>query len=678
MVGLTACNALSERFEIIVSRYGKRYTIGFHEGELSIPLKETNIKDKNLHGTTIVMTPSQKYMGNCPIISDDLTEWLDKMVYLTPSDISTTYSIKKAGKEAITTKKYKNKNGLYDYCKKLCKKPLLDPIHFKVNKDMTQNIGDRTIERHIGLEVAFTYNSTGLEFEADSFCNFVNTIDNGVHVDAVKNAIMNILSKETKESLSAREANKVDITYNDVAQGLVMTVYLSTDLPVEFTSQTKSKVGADALFKPIRELAYKAITKYFKDNPKELKKCCDRVKVNAKARIEATKVRNSVIKKETNDLSDHLMDNFVPCNNKGKGEYREIFLIEGDSARGSCSLGRFNRDTQAIYSFKGVPLNSFGLRIDRVLQNDEFRGLVRVLKTNIGPAFDINKLFYDKIIIMSDSDSDGYFITSSICAFFMAHMRPLVEAGKVYKAIAPLYELTDKKYRFVRNKAEYIDVFEKIVRKAINLYDVNTGVQLTDDEFKEMLMYNRPYLEDLNRVAKQLPLEPILLEFLLTYRNDKNFNKLLKKHYPEIKIEEDVLSGVVDGKIYIIIMDDIFEKRVATLDRYFNNNRPRSYIVKEKTSNGLLDKGEMSVGSIMSMITKYQPVIKTRFKGLGELDPEDLCETTLDPNNRILVQLTTEDMERELDIFDALHGNNSDSRKEIMKHFTINREDLDN
>lgn len=290
-------------------------------------------------------------------------------------------------------------------------------------------------------------------------------------------------------------------------------------------------------------------------------------------------------------------------------------------------MGRFDRDTQAIYSFKGVPLNSFGVNINKVLENDEFRGLVRVLGTNIGPAFDISKLKYNKIIILSDADSDGYFISSSICAFFMSHMRPLVEGGYIYKAVSPLYELKDKKHRFVRNKAEYIDVFEEIVRKAVVLYDTKTEEPLTDKEFKEMLLYNRQYLEDLNRVANHLPLDPILLEFVLMHRHNKNFIKELKRAYPEININDDVLSGVSNGKVQIVIMDNVFEKRVSFLNRYINDDRPHSYIVKEKTSEGLLDRGEMSIGSIMTMIQKYQPVIKTRFKGLTRhFSP---CKTSL-------------------------------------------------
>lgn len=328
--GATACNALSSRFEIIVNRYGERYKISFAEGIKQGKITTTKIQNSDKHGTTVILQPSKFYMGNdCDIISDDLIAWLDKIVYLVPHDIKINLSIKKKGKESVITKKYVNKNGLYDYVKKLCEKPALDPISFLKSMHIEEVSRGKTYDRFIGLEVAFTYNSSSVEFQADSFCNFVNTVDNGVHVDAVKQGLMQYFTKMTKESLSERESKNIDITFNDASQGLVLAVYLKTDLSPHFTGQTKEKLGNNDFFKPLREMTYKAISEYFKKEPKELKKIIDRVKANAKARIESTKVRNSVIKGESNNFEEHLMENFSPANNTGKNQYRELFIIEG-------------------------------------------------------------------------------------------------------------------------------------------------------------------------------------------------------------------------------------------------------------------------------------------------------------------------------------------------------------
>jgi DNA gyrase subunit B len=678
--GITACNALSERFEIIVTRYGKRTTIGFTEGKLTSPLTTKTIKDTKSHGTTFIVKPSKLYMGDdCDIIADDLIGWIGKIIYLVPSNITINLSVKKKGKESTIVKKYKNTSGLYEYCKILCKNETIDPVHLRAIRELKEEYHGRTIDRFVAIEYAFTYDTTSVELLADSFCNFVNTIENGVHVDAVRTALIQILTKATKDSLSEKDSKKLDITASDVTQGLVLTVYLSTNYPPMFTSQTKHKVGNNELFKPIRSIAYDGMMKYFDANPKVLKKLCDRVKTNAKARLEATKVRNSVIRGESNNLAEHLMDNFAPCNNRGKDEYKELFIIEGKSAKGTASRGRFDRDTQAIYSLRGVPLNSYGVKTDKVLANTELEGLVKIQGCNIGSKFDINKLKYNKIIIMADSDSDGYNITSLMCAFYMCHFRPLVEAGIIYKAVSPLYELKDKNNRYIHNKGEYISVFEKNIKSKLKLTTDN-GKPLSDVVFHNLIRDNVNYLDELISVATSLSINPMLLEYICIHRNDKDFYKKFRKKYPELTIKDGILSGVFDDRYQILIMDDIYYDTIKPIIEFIDvvNKGTMYYKVEEKTSDDYVDHGIISLGEVMTLAQKYRPIIVSRFKGLGELDPEELRDTTLDPNNRILIRLTTEDMEREMDIFDTLHGDDSDARKAMMERVRITKEDLDN
>lgn len=335
MCGLTASNALSQKFEIISHRYGEKSKVEFSEGKQIGSQSTTKVKNKDKHGTTFVLSPSRLYMGeDCDISSDELIDWIENIVYLLPSNIRLNLSIKKKGKESLVNKKYINKQGLYDLVKKSCKKPLLDPIPFIQTMKIKEKIHDRLVDRYIGLEVAFTYDSTSVEFNAISFCNFVMTIDGGVHVDAVKTGLLQYLTKQAKESLSEREAKKLDITFNDASQGLFLSVYLSTDMNPQFSSQTKHKLSSNEFFKPLREMTYRSLIEYFNTNPKDLKKIIDRIKTNAKARIESTKVRNSVIRGETNNFEEHLMENFIPANNRGKNDYRELIIIEG---RQNCS-----------------------------------------------------------------------------------------------------------------------------------------------------------------------------------------------------------------------------------------------------------------------------------------------------------------------------------------------------
>lgn len=349
------------------------------------------------------------------------------------------------------------------------------------------------------------------------------------------------------------------------------------------------------------------------------------------------------------------------------------------SARGNASSGRFDRDTQAVYSIRGVPLNAYGMKLDNVLKNVEMSTLVELLGCNIGARFNINKLKYNRIIIMADSDSDGFNITSLLCAFFMCHMPELVKQGYIYKAVSPLYELKNKR-RFVLNKQEYAEVFEKEIRKNIIIYDMDKN-KITDKGLQTILMDCRDYVDELERVSKRVSIDMNILEYFIIHRHDKTFMKDFHKKFPEINIDDQgVMSGIYQGKYQILIMDKTFEKRIAALDEFVNGlyKGRMYYYVQERNGNNTIDLGKMSIGQFMMMVNKFQPVIKTRYKGLGELDAADLRETSMDPNNRILIQLTSENIEKELEVFDVLHGDDSDARKLMMNHFKIKREDLDN
>jgi DNA gyrase subunit B len=469
--------------------------------------------------------------------------------------------------------------------------------------------------------------------------------------------------------------------FSDVIQGLILTIYLSTDMSTQFSGQIKEKITNNALYKPLRNMTYNALDEYFKKEPKQLKRIIDYIKTNAKVRIKANEVRNSVIKNETTSWDEHTMENFVPANNRGKDEYREIILIEGKTAKGSSRNGRFDNDTQALFALRGVPLNSFDKKLDEVLKNNEFRVLTTLLKCNIGERFDISKLWYKKIIIMTDSDIDGHRITSSLCAFFLRHMPQIIEQGYLYKAIAPLYKLKHKKKQFVMNKQQYVELIEENIRDNIIIINPKTKILYKDKEVQELLLNNRYYLDELRRTANHFAVHPFIIEFVAIHMGDSNFKNQLKKKFSELDIDENnVLSGIYEGKYQILIMDKIFEKRLENLKKYIHNvnNDNMYFIIHEKYGDKVEDKGLMSLGAFLTMSQKFQPKIEIRYKGLGELNAEDLRDTTLNPNNRILIQLTMNDVEKEMEIFKVLHGDESDERKKLMEHFKINIEDLDN
>lgn len=681
-VGLTAVNALSDEFEIVSRRYGEKAIIGFQRGKKTQPLKVTKTAKKDVHGTTFKFKPSPFFMGeDCEISSEGVMDWLERIIYLVPHNVKITLTINRKGKESNVTKKYKNKKGLYDLIKKLTEKPILDPIHFMTSKNLKEFDKGKELDRTLGLEVAFTFNSSPSELTVESYCNFVSTVDHGVHVDGPRQGIVQYLSKKARESLSERESKKYDITFNDVTSGLVLTVYLSTNMNPHFSSQTKEKTENSALYSPLRAMTYNWLEEHFKKNPKELKKITDYIKMNAKARHEATKARNSIIKNKANaNITQHSMKMFDPAIARGKKEYRELFLVEGESAAGSANQGKFNY-FQATFGVKGVPLNSFTRGLADINNNEELKALVLALRCGIGPTFNIDDLWYDKIIIMTDSDVDGFNISSLLCAFFIKHMPQLVEAGKIYKAVAPLYSIDDKKNPFVRNKKEFIKVYERRIGDKIRLVDPENGAIMKSKDFQEFLLVNRTYLDELMHIANYYGVSRDIIEFVAIHHRDKDFKKQLANRFPELTLDSDgMLTGVHEGRYQIIALDKLFFKRIETLlGLIFKYNKGVAYHrILEKETKEYADRGVMTIGELMAHCVKHRPKIKHRFKGLGEINPEDLRETTLDPKNRILIRLTVDDMKKEIETFNVLHGSAREERKELMAHFKINREDLDN
>jgi len=676
-IGMCTITALSDIIEISSTRYGEKLTIKFINGK-KIDEKITKVNNKDKHGLCIIFKPSPFYMGDeCNIITEDLLNWVEKIIYLVTPDIKINVSVTRKGKESTIQKKYRNKNGLYDYMKKLCKEPLIDPIHFFQSLKIKEFDKGYEYDRFIGLEVAFTFdsNNTNNEMLVDSFCNFVNTIENGVHVDAVKQGIIQYLGKQTRESLSQRDLKNIDIVYNDITSNLVLTLFLSTDMRLEFSGQVKEKVTNNSFFKPLKDMTYKALMEYFKTHSKELKKITDYIKLIAKARTQANKIRNAVIKGDTQAFAEHALKNFVKANNKGDS-YRELFIIEGDSALGTARQGR-NTTTQALFSIFGVPLNSFNLELDKALSNTELKELVKRLKCGIGNGFDIKKLHYKKIIIMADSDVDGYRIVSLVCTFFLMHLPEIIKQGLLYKAVSPLYEIHDKQKPFILDKKEYIEVFERRIRDKIRIKD-NKEV-LTNEQMKEFLLKNRMYLDEIYRVANHFNIHPILMEFIIIHSDDKNFINDLQFKFPEMSVEDNVISGIIEGKFQIVIIDDLFRKRINSLKVFIDkvNNKKMYYDVSVENDYSSV----MSLAEFFILCQKYKPKIKTRFKGLGELKSKDLWDTTMDPNKRILIKLTMKDVEKEVEKFRIIHGDGTDAiseRKQLMKNFKIDREDLDN
>lgn len=669
-VGLTAVNALSKTLAFNIFREGKKATFIYNEGKI-VSKDITNIrKGEMLHGTVVSFIPSEKYLGKCKISLKEIIQWVTDIGYLIDPSISLTFSYVKAGTDVVKTVEFKHDDGMVALLNEVTNKKLIDPIsiNFKGSykiEDSGEVVYDNDVNTSIGedivIQAAFTINPDVHMDDLShykSFCNFITTVDHGVHVDACRTAWCQLVTKLANESLSEAESKKLQISFEDCRNGLFATINVMCDKP-DFTGQTKEKVSNNELYKPIRKIVYNKLFKYFKDNPAILKKVINFVKTNAKGRLELGKIRKAEYK-PTDNLSEHTLACFNPANGDG---YRELFIVEGKSAKGSLDSAR-DAKTQALFSLRGVPKNSFGLKLAELLTNQEFKYLIKILGCGIGKDFNIDKLRYDKIIIFTDSDIDGFRIASLLCTFFLTQYPEIVKRGILYKAVAPLYLIEDPKKPYILNKAEYYEYFADKLIKHINMKDED-GNEMTNSGLKRLIIANNQYLSSLNALVNYYAISPDIIEFLVEYYeegvSEKSFNRILKKRFKEMVLENDVVKGVYEGSYQYITIDKTFYRRSRVLHDLIKRNGTNTF----SFTDGNFKMDNVTLGTFLRYAKKYMPVTKSRLKGLGEMDPSDLWASSLNPKTRELIQLTSDDIELELERFQTLHGKEADARRSL-------------
>lgn len=709
---MTVTNALSSYFKLATYRNDYVHIIEFEEGkkinDVNRPLK----KGEKKHGTITEFTVNEKYMGkNSSLPIDTVVDWIDMMTYQISAKIKITVDIYD-GINRVETKKFKARpfGKIIEKFVPDIKKVFYDPIVLSGDSSIVETITDSTIDsktdkvnvkdkkvkKDIHLEVVFTHDDIP-ENDYVSFCNFTKTDEGGVHLDSVEEVVCRFFQQKTKSFMTDKEKEKWDITWADIKYGLKMVVNLSTSAQVQFMGNAKNKIQ-NAELKPIlKEIINTELTKYYEKNESKIQSICKLIKLNARARVESQKVRTATKIQKLDRFDELSIPNYVSCNNRGK-KYKELFLVEGErSATGSVRNGR-NHDTQAIFGFRGVTKNPYKCSVSEVLSNNEWKNFIKVLRTGFGKDFDINKLYYDKIILLTDADIDGFYISSGICAFIALLIPEIITEGHLYKVYPPLYQIKDgKKFKFLNSKSDLTEEFMKKVTKKYKIYLQGDKNPLSKDELFEFLYDTLEYYNDLKDLGKYFSVDKYFIErvanFLLINDIHKatnvdkylesnkfvtSFMSYLQKEYPEVNLEKkNRLRGVVEGQIASIKINDRNLKKFSDFENIFKDYGYEIVIENKDTK----EKRTITIGRFMEETYPLRPDIYSRFKGLGETDAEDMGKTTLDPENRILVQLTMDDAKEALKIFNKLNGNkkkDSELRKEMMRQYKIDKENLDN
>ena len=724
-VGLTVVNALSDIFKITAYRAVEKtkHVLEYQEGQL-IKDKITSNKSGQ-HGTVVEFRVSKKYMGDeAKLPIEDVIKWVESLFYLDSDKlkhkhIKATISIYN-GVKLEKVYKFKprpfsdllsqiipaniKKSHLTDICEFDGKKMIVEDTKTLVdNKDGSTTVENVQVEKELHMDIAFCY-TTSVDMNDNAtyntFCNYTNTIENGSHLTAFDEAYCRFMQNATNATMSENQRNKLKITWDDVRTNLFCVLNLTTNAAVGFVGNAKMSINAPSLEPYMKEIVTDGLTKYFKHHQSLLETLCKLIKLNAKARLEASKAKAASQTERMNSFKEHAMSNYIRPNNTGK-QFKVLYITEGDSAASACRNGS-DPDIEGFFLLRGVPANAMKCNLSQIMENREFRDLTTILRCGIGDKCDPNKLYFDRINIFTDADIDGYNISASLLAFFYKFMRPIIEAGKLYKVYSPLYRLSDKNHRYVANKAELIELYHDNIVKAYKVKSEKSSSYMSKKELKEFLTDTYDYSEDLIRASNDSGrINKFLIESIIAYLTlfnivrsesdhedlDTIFNnqKLIKslmskiqKKFKEITVDNTGrFSGIVDGRYAIIKVNSRFLKKTSTLIDIY---KKYGYILTIKDIKSGKES-KMSIAEFLDSCVKLQPHIEERFKGLGELNADELYMTTLDLNNAISTQFTIDDVKRELDIFNLTHsGSTKDAqrRKKMMKAYKIRREDLDN
>jgi DNA gyrase subunit B len=691
-VGISVVNALSEWLELEIWQDGQVFEQRYERGKATGPLKVTG-KTKR-RGTKVTFRPDGEIFETTEYSFDILAQRLRELAFLNKG---LEIALKDERKQKEQTFKYKG--GIVSFVEHLngAKTPLHKPIFVAVEKS------------NVMLEVAIQYND-GYAENMYSFANNINTREGGTHLVGFKAA----LTRTINNYANAHELLKKDdesLTGDDVREGLTAVVSVKLRNP-QFEGQTKAKLGNSEVKGLVEAAVNEALGSYFEENPPVARKIVAKALEAARAREAARKAKELIRRKSALD-GGSLPGKLADCSEKDPA-HSELFIVEGDSAGGSAKQGR-DRKFQAILPLKGKILNVERARFDKMLTSDEIRTLIMALGTGIGrkrdeddkdrESFDIAKARYHKIILMTDADVDGSHIRTLLLTFLYRQMHELIERGYVYIAQPPLFKVKKgKSEKYLKDEKalnEYLsDLAVEDVEVAFEGQGFVTGRRLVP-ALKKMIAFE----EMLNRLARK-EYEPGILRAVMDEPLDRemlknadqlrqavaNIKKGLSLAHPKATIAVDIADDEEhrSNKIICTVQSsgltrsqEITHEIVASAEfRELQKLAPSSiglgrppYKLKAKgveaqyTGTGELVKAILEIGK--------QGLNIQRYKGLGEMNPTQLWETTMDPEKRTLLQVKLEDMTGVDEVFSVLMGDEVEPRREFIQKHALEVRNLD-
>ncbi len=642
-VGVSVVNALSKKLIMTIKRDGKIYKQEFERGKPVTDLEV--IGNTNRTGTTIQFWPDEEIFETTEFKSDILRKRLKELAYLNPN-ITIYFENEIDGVKEV----YHFEGGIKDFVKTLSKKECISDVIY-----YNEHYSDE--EKALDVEVALCYDS-GYDEKVLSFVNNIRTPEGGTHESGFKAGLSKAVINYINKNIKLKE--NIKITGDDVKEGLNAIVSVKMSEP-QFEGQTKGKLGSSYVKPIVQKVTYEYLTRYFEENPNTAKLIAEKAIAAARSRIAAKKARD-LTRKQAKVGVGTLPGKLADCQTKNADE-AELYLVEGDSAGGSAKQGR-DRYFQAILPLRGKILNTQKSSDAKALSSEEIKNIITALGTGIGQDFDADKTRYKKIIIMTDADVDGSHIQTLIMTFFFNHLRELIERGYLYIAQPPLYRY--KKGKIEKYLKDDKELNEFLIEHGINSIDIE-GVG--KPELKELLKNAAYYKLLLEKLTNRFNI-PEVIRFLIENGNLEEMEEYLKKFGFNIISKHD-------NHYYIQTNRGLEE---ITIDEKLLNHP--LYIEAKKIYEKLKEYKDLVKGDYLELLNEVIEKARKgahiqRYKGLGEMNPDQLWDTTMDPENRTLIQVTLEDAENAAKQFELFMGSEVAPRREYIQANAKEVENID-
>ena len=673
-VGVSVVNALSEWLDVEIKQNGNVYQQHYERGT---PMGPLNVVGKTKgRGTKVTFKADPEIFEVLDFSYDILTQRLRELAFLNMG-LKITLSDERTEKEQV----FHYSGGIVSFVEHLNKNKTTlhhKPIYISGEKE------------DIIVEIALQYND-GYTETIFTFANNINTKEGGTHLIGLKSALTRTVNSYAISS-GLLKNGKESFSGEDIREGLTAVINVKLMSP-QFEGQTKMKLGNSEVKGIVESIVNEGLGTYFEENPSVARKIVEKALQAARAREAARKARELTRRKgafEDSGLPGKLAD----CSEKDPA-LSEIFIVEGDSAGGSAKQGR-DRRSQAILPLRGKILNVEKARFDKMLTSEEIRVLITALGTGIGPEdFDISKIRYHKVILMTDADVDGAHIRTLLLTFFYRQMPQVIEQGYLYIAQPPLFKVKKgKTEKYIQNETEMQSMLFDLASEDLEIPIKGQSVKgkALIPHLKRLYRFQR-LAEWLERRRK----DPELLQFLLSSGINKNtlkdrmkFEELLRLirekekgiHIGEIQLDEEHQTYGVEIRRgnYKLNLDTNFltSPEFRELENLYTIIRdlgepPYSIQTKEGpkelfTSSALLET---------VFVTAKKGLTIQRYKGLGEMNPGQLWETTMDPERRTLLHVNTQDSVKADEIFTILMGDQVDPRREFIITYALEARNID-